>query len=105
MEALAKDHALAALSALAHESRLDIFRCLVAAGEAGMQAGQLGAELGLPCPTLSFHLKELRIAGVVSSQKEGRCVIYKANLDAVRALGSFLTENCCSRQACKDAVE
>ena len=98
---LPKDRALTALSALSHETRLDIFRRLVAAGNAGLPAGRLSEELELPCPTLSFHLKEMRTAGVIRSTKEGRCVIYTADLEAVRALGFFLTENCCSRKACE----
>ena len=58
--------------------------------------------LELPCPTLSFHLKEMRTAGVISSRKDGRCVIYTADLEAVRSLGFFLTENCCSQQSCEE---
>ena len=101
LEGLPKDRALAKLSALSHETRLDIFRRLVSAGEKGLPAGRLSEELELPCPTLSFHLKEMRTAEVVRSRKEGRCVIYTADLEAVRALGFFLTENCCSRKACE----
>jgi len=105
MEARPKDRALAALAALAHETRLDIFRRLVAAGGQGMPAGKIGEELELPCPTLSFHLKELRLAGIVTSEKRGRSVIYSADLDAVRDLGAFLTEECCCQESCKAAAE
>lgn len=100
METLSKDRVLAALAALAHETRLDIFRHLVAAGEPGLPAGDLAAELALPCPTLSFHLKELRLAGIVSSRKCGRQVIYSADLEAVKNLSAYLVKDCCSRSAC-----
>jgi DNA-binding transcriptional ArsR family regulator len=90
-----KNQALLAFAALAHESRLDIFRRLVAAGPSGVRAGQLSEELDLPCPTLSFHLNELRKAGIVSSKKSGRQVIYTADVRAVESLGRFLTAACC----------
>ncbi len=96
VEGLPKDRALTALSALAHETRIDIFRALIAVGGQGMPAGQLGSQLELACPTLSFHLKEMRLAGIITSRKEGRCVIYSADPDAVRALAAYLTEDCCS---------
>ena len=105
MTALPKDRALATLSALAHETRLDIFRRLVAVGEKGLPAGQLSKELGLSCPTLSFHLKEMRVAGVIASKKEGRSVIYSADLEAVRSLGAYLTENCCCPESCSSPDE
>jgi DNA-binding transcriptional ArsR family regulator len=105
MESSSKDQALAALSALAHETRLEIFRCLVKAGSQGLPAGQLGSQLGLPSPTLSFHLKEMRIAGIVRSKKEGRCVFYSADIDAVRSLSSYLTEDCCCGQSSKSMPE
>lgn len=87
--------ATALLASLAQETRLEVFRCLVRAGHAGAAAGQIASELDVPPPTLSFHLKELRHAGVVDSERQGRSIIYRANFPAVRALVRYLTENCC----------
>ena len=87
--------AIAALSALAQEARLDIFRLLVRAGPDGLAAGQLAECLGLPPATLSFHLKELRHAGLVSFQRESRSLIYSAEFSSMNALLAYLTENCC----------
>lgn len=97
--------AVTALAALAQESRLAIFRCLVQAGAEGMPAGKLSAELGIPPSSLSFHLKELTHAGMVRSRQEGRFVIYQANYDAASALIAFLAENCCqgSGESCMPA--
>jgi DNA-binding transcriptional ArsR family regulator len=90
-----KPTVLVALTALAQETRLDIFRVLVQAGPDGMPAGQLGERLGLPPATLSFHLKELRHAGLVSFQRESRSLIYSAEFANMNALLAYLTENCC----------
>lgn len=87
--------AVTALAALAQETRLDIFRLLVQAGPGGLPAGQLGERLGLPSATLSFHLKELRHAGLVSFQRESRSLIYSAEFSSMNALLAYLTENCC----------
>ena len=92
-----KTSVIAALGALAQETRLDIFRMLVQAGGAGMPAGAVGEELGLPSATLSFHLAQLRQAGLVSFRREGRSLIYAAEFAAVNAVIGFLTENCCGR--------
>lgn len=86
---------LASLAALAQESRLDVFRLLVQAGEDGMAAGLIGERLGLPSATLSFHLNHLRHAGLVTFRREGRSLIYQAEYDTMNALLAFLTENCC----------
>lgn len=89
-----------ALSALAHESRLAIFRVLVVAGPEGMAAGEIGQQLGLSPSSLSFHLKDLSHAELVKPRQEGRFVIYTANFDAMTGLIGFLTENCCAGTSC-----
>ncbi len=95
---------VAALGALAQESRLDIFRLLVQKGPAGMAAGEIGERLGLPSPTLSFHLNQLRFAGLISSRRESRSIIYNANYKAMNELLEFLTENCCAGDAANCAA-
>lgn len=90
-----KTDAVAALSALAQESRLDIFRLLIQAGRGGLPAGQVGDQLGLPSATLSFHLSQLRHAGLVTFRREGRSLIYMAEYSAMNELLAYLTENCC----------
>jgi ArsR family transcriptional regulator, arsenate/arsenite/antimonite-responsive transcriptional repressor len=87
--------AIAALAALAQESRLDVFRLLVQAGPAGMPAGRIGERLRLPSATLSFHLNQLRQAGLVSFRREGRSLIYTAAYGAMNGLIAYLSENCC----------
>ena len=89
-----------ALSALAHESRLAIFRTLVVAGPDGMSAGEIGQQLGLAPSSLSFHLKDLSHADLVKARQEGRFIYYSANFDAMNGLVGFLTENCCAGAAC-----
>jgi ArsR family transcriptional regulator len=90
-----KEIAVASLAALAQGSRLDVFRLLVQAGSDGVPAGQIGERLGLPGATLSFHLNQLRHAGLVSFRREGRSLIYVAEYGAMNALLTYLTENCC----------
>lgn len=87
--------ACAALSALAQPSRLELFRLLVSSGEDGMVAGEISAELGIPKPTLSFHLKELCVTGMISPERHGRSITYRINIEGVRGLMDFLTEDCC----------
>ena len=87
--------ALAALAALAQETRLDIYRLLVQAGDAGMPAGKIGEQIGLPSATLAFHLKELKHAGLVTFTREGRSLIYAAVYPVMNGLLAYLTENCC----------
>lgn len=92
--------AIETLAALAQETRLQIFRALVQAhapdpDQAGLSAGALADTLGVPAPTLSFHLKELSRANLLASRKEGRSIIYSANLGAMAALTDFLLEDCC----------
>jgi ArsR family transcriptional regulator, arsenate/arsenite/antimonite-responsive transcriptional repressor len=86
---------IGALGALAQETRLDIFRLLVQRGPEGMPAGEIGARLGQPSPTMSFHLNQLRFAGLVTSRRESRSIIYSANFKAMTDLLGYLTENCC----------
>ena len=90
-----KQDAIAVLAALAQESRLDIFRLLVRAAPDGLAAGEVADSLGIPSATLSFHLKELRNAGIVSCERSGRSRIYGADFAAVNELLRFLTDNCC----------
>ena len=90
-----KAQALGALSALAQENRLDVFRLLVEAGPAGMPAGRIAGRLGLAAATLSFHLKELKVAGLIGCRREGRSLIYSADFAAMAGLLGFLTEDCC----------
>jgi ArsR family transcriptional regulator len=88
-------YAVAALAALAQETRLSVFRLLVEAGPEGLPAGEIGERLEVPPATLSFHLKELSHAALVTSRQAGRFVYYAANFENMAALMSFLTQNCC----------
>jgi DNA-binding transcriptional ArsR family regulator len=90
-----KPDAITALAALAQDSRLDIFRLLVQTGAEGLPAGQIAERLGLPANTLSFHLNQLRHAGLVTFRRESRSLIYAAEYAAMNALLAYLTENCC----------
>jgi DNA-binding transcriptional ArsR family regulator len=90
-----KPDVIAALGALAQETRLDIFRMLVQAGADGLPAGRIGERLDLPPPTLSFHLTQLRHAGLIVPRRDGRSIIYAADFEAMNGLMGFLTENCC----------
>lgn len=88
--------AVAALGALAQEIRLAVFRTLVQAGPSGLSAGAIAERLDLASPTLSFHLAQLKHAGLVSCRRESRSLIYTAEYDSMAALVGFLTENCCA---------
>ena len=90
-----KQIVISALAALAQETRLDVFRLLVQAGPEGLPAGEIGAALGIPSATLSFHLKELKSAGLIGCERAGRSRIYSPDFAAVKELLGFLTENCC----------
>ncbi len=87
--------AVDALSALAQAARLEVYRVLVRAGPEGLPAGAIGEALGMPAATLSFHLKELKNAGLVRFQRQGRSRIYSPDFRAMDSLVGFLTENCC----------
>ncbi len=98
------DYIVAALSALAQETRLRVFRELVKAhdtapGKGGLAAGELSDALGVAASTLSFHLKEMQWSDLVTARKKGRSVIYKANLTAMQNLVAYLLDDCC-RGAC-----
>ena len=88
------------LAALAQEVRLRVFRALVVAGQEGLTPGGLSEQLGIAPNTLSFHLKELTHAGLVSQERQGRNLIYRAAFDTMNALLAYLTENCCEGQGC-----
>lgn len=92
--------AIAALAALAQESRLATFRLLVQAGPDGLSASKIAEALGLPPSSLSFHLKELTHAQLVSPRQEGRFIIYSANFATMNGLLGFLSENCCGGNPC-----
>jgi DNA-binding transcriptional ArsR family regulator len=89
-----------ALAALAQESRLAIFRLLVQQGPEGLAAGEIAERLRLPGATLSFHLKELAHAGLVSARQAGRFNYYSANYPTMNGLIGYLTENCCQGASC-----
>ena len=94
------EQVITALSALAQESRLAIFRSLVVAGPQGMTPGELAEALSLAPATLSFHLKELVQAGLLHKRQEGRYIHYQADFAAMNGVIEYLTENCCQGQCC-----
>ena len=91
--------AVAALAALAQQNRLDVFRLLVQTGATGLPAGRIAERLGIAAPTLSFHLAQLRHAGLVQMRRDGRSLIYAVNYDGMNGLMEFLTDNCCAGDA------
>jgi ArsR family transcriptional regulator len=88
--------AIDSLGALASEARLAIFRLLVKRGPEGYTPSELIERLDIPAPTLSFHLKELASAELITCRREGRNLFYSPNFARMNALLSFLTDNCCS---------
>jgi len=92
--------AVTLLAALAQAQRLRVVRALVGAGPQGMTPGALSATLGVPASTLSFHLKELAHAGLVSQVRDGRNLIYRPALDQIQALLAYLTAHCCQGADC-----
>lgn len=98
-----KAKAINSLAALAHPIRLDVFRALVVRGEIGLTPGTMAEALDIPANTLSFHLKELAYAGLVTQERSSRHIIYRAAYDHMNGLLGYLTENCCKGTAC--AVE
>lgn len=97
------DTAIIALSALSQETRLRVFKLLIEYGRDGTPAGALSDQLGIPHNTLSFHLSHLAHAGLVTSRKQGRQMIYAANCDAMEDLLAYLRENCCIREGSESA--
>lgn len=94
------DSAVEALGALAQEHRLALFRLLVQAGDKGMAAGAIAEKLGVPNSSLSFHLTQLRNAGLIVQERQHRSLIYRANYPAMNALVDYLMENCCAGANC-----
>ncbi len=89
-----------ALAGLAQPMRLRVFRALVVAGPAGLVPGQLVEAMDVPASSLSFHLKELVNAGLVTQERAGRNLVYRAAFDRMQGLVGYLTENCCQGVAC-----
>jgi len=92
-----QNKAVAALGALAQDTRLGLFRLLVTAGAAGLSAGTISEHLGVAPSSLSFHLQQLLHAGLVTQRRLGRQLIYAAEYGAMTELLAYLTENCCGR--------
>ena len=92
--------AVAALAALAQDTRLAAFRLLVQAGPSGLPAGEIAGRLALPPATASFHLAQLSHAGLVNTQARGRFVIYTVDFNRMTGLLGFLTDNCCGGDPC-----
>ena len=91
--------ALLALAVLAHDTRLAAYRLLVEHAPQGLPAGRIAERLGIPSPSLSFHLKELWRAGLIAPSQDGRFIWYRADLAAMKGLISYLTDNCCRGSA------
>src|SRR3954453_6591625 len=89
--------AVSGLGALAQETRLGLYRLLVAQGPQGLPAGTIAESLGVAPSSLSFHLQQLQHAGLIRQRRNGRQLIYTAEYDAMNALLAYLTENCCGR--------
>lgn len=97
--------AIEALGALAHEHRLALFRLLVRAGAKGMAAGMIAERLGVPNSSLTFHLNQLRSAGLIRQERQHRSLIYRADFPAMDSLVGYLMENCCADDDCNPGAE
>jgi DNA-binding transcriptional ArsR family regulator len=95
-----EEQVIKALGALAHPLRLKVFRALVVTGPAGLTPGVIHEAVGIPATTLSFHLKELANAGLVTVERASRSLIYRAAYDRMNGVLGYLTENCCEGAAC-----
>jgi len=98
-------YVIKALAALAQPNRLHIFRSLVVRGSEGLTPALMAEALGMPANTLSFHLKELMHADLISQERSGRHLIYRAQYDRMNAVLSYLSQNCCQGQACELSPE
>ena len=98
-------YVIKALAALAQPNRLLIFRSLVVKGSKGLTPAQLAEGLGMPANTLSFHLKELMHADLISQERSGRNLIYRAQFDRMNAVLTYLSQNCCQGEACEVSPE
>ena len=94
-------YVIKALAALAQPNRLQIFRSLVVRGSEGLTPAMMAEALGMPANTLSFHLKELMNADLISQERSGRHLIYRAQYDRMNAVLAYLSQNCCQGQACE----
>lgn len=99
------ESAIEVLGALAQEHRLALFRILVQAGDKGLAAGAIANALGVPNSSLSFHLAQLKNAGLVLQERQHRSLIYRANYPAMNALVGYLMENCCAGADCGTATQ
>jgi DNA-binding transcriptional ArsR family regulator len=98
-------YVIKALAALAQPNRLEIFRSLVVRGSEGLTPALMAEALGMPSNTLSFHLKELMHADLISQERSGRHLIYRAQYDRMNAVLTYLSQNCCQGQACELSPE
>ena len=101
---MTENEVVKALGALAQETRLRLFRQLVVAGNQGMTPGLMAERLQVSPTALSFHLKELSHAGLITPRQEGRFIIYAAQFDTMNGLLAFLTENCCGGRNCRPST-
>ena len=98
-------HVIKALAALAQTNRLQIFRSLVVKGPDGLTPAVIAEQLGMPANTLSFHLKELMHADLVTQKRSGRNLIYRAQYDRMNAVLTYLSQNCCQGEPCEVSPE
>ena len=98
-------HVIKALAALAQTNRLQIFRSLVVKGPDGLTPAVIAEQLGMPANTLSFHLKELMHADLITQERSGRNLIYRAQYDRMNAVLTFLSQNCCQGEPCEVSPE
>jgi len=98
-------HVIKALAALAQTNRLQIFRSLVVKGPDGLTPAVIAGQLGMPANTLSFHLKELMHADLITQERSGRNLIYRAQYDRMNAVLTYLSQNCCQGEPCEVSPE
>jgi len=98
-------HVIKALVALAQTNRLQIFRSLVVKGPDGLTPAVIAEQLGIPANTLSFHLKELMHADLITQERSGRNLIYRAQYDRMNAVLTYLSQNCCQGEPCEVSPE